>query len=81
LHCFVNSNKKVETDIKKQLCYEFSLKKSNSNYYIIQNHFFIPWFKTKNQTNSKDLHQSIIKNGLGVSKGNFMKIQAIYLNV
>ncbi len=84
-----SDNKKIETDIIKQLSYEFAL---HQNYldYIIESQFVIPYFypdnyKFNDGNNIGDfiednlLTDNLKNNGIRVFKANFMKIQQIYL--
>jgi hypothetical protein len=75
---FINGNKKIKTDVTKQLSYEFSVQKSNSNA-VIQSDFYIPWFGNRHQMDNEILNPLIRNNGLRVFKANFSKIQEIYL--
>ena len=75
---FINTNKKIKTDVTKQLSYEFSVQKSNSNA-VIQSDFYIPWFGNRHQMDNEILNPLIRNNGLRVFKANFSKIQEIYL--
>ena len=75
---FINTNKKIKTDVTKQLSYEFSVQKSNSNA-VIQSDFYILWFGNRHQMDNEILNPLIRNNGLRVFKANFSKIQEIYL--
>jgi len=75
---FINGNKKIKTDVTKQLSYEFCVQKSNSNA-VIQSDFYIPWFGNRQQIDNEILNPLIRNNGLRVFKANFSKIQQIYL--
>jgi hypothetical protein len=85
---FYAVNKKLELDISKQLCYEFSIKKSQPKIKI-ENQFIIPFFyhnKLKPEDEigdfieDKKLYDRFQKNNIRVFKANFKKIQEIYLN-
>jgi hypothetical protein len=84
---FIEYNKKVQSDISKQLCYEFILQQLNPEAYI-NNGFVIPWYyKFDLDTceseqwfiNSEVLHLRLQKSEIRVVKANFSKIQQIYL--
>jgi hypothetical protein len=84
IDCFTRYESKVEMDIIKQLCYEFSLKKSQQ---VIKtdNQFVIPWFYNEmtkdigDFVDSKILYFRLRENQIEVFKANFSKIQEIYL--
>ena len=90
-NCFIHHNKKVQTDIIKQLCYEFTLQKSRVSD-VIKSYFFIPWLYSESQMISLEIEESfgdfitddllhirLKNNKLRVIKANFSKIQEIYL--
>jgi len=80
---FIHINSKVNTDITKQVCYEFSLLSSIPEGWIHKD-FMIPWFTTEpNILTHMDailLHQRIQDNKIQVTKLNFLDIQAVYLS-
>ena len=86
--CFIHFNKKVHTDITKQLCYEFSLQKSKPDA-LIESQFVIPWLYTEPNEledsigdfmDDATLHPRLRDNKLQVFKANFLAIQAVYLS-
>ncbi|MDD5215276.1 MAG: hypothetical protein PHQ03_07045 [Methylococcales bacterium] len=85
LKCFIHANKKLETDITKQLCYEFTLRNLKSNETKIESQFVIPWFYNETAkdigdvVDSKILYSRLRENKIEVFKANFSKIQQIYL--
>ena len=85
--CFTHPNKKVHSDITKQLCYEFALQQSKPNA-SIESQFIIPWHYAELKTLDEpigDFVDSVLltprlrDNNLQVFKANFLVIQAIYL--
>ena len=82
---FVLINKKTQTDISKQLCYEFILQKIlPTKKWIVISYFHIPWFfldskQTHQSVNDKNLHPIFKRNNLIVVKFNFLEIQNVYL--
>ena len=85
LDSFISFNKKIEMDVTKQLCYEFSLKKLKSDT-SIESQFVIPWFYNTPNSDIGDfidaaiLHQRLRDNKLQVFKACFSQIQAVYLS-
>ena len=88
--CFKSYNAKVQTDITKQLCYEFTLKKIKSDFFI-QNQFVIPYFyggshkfeigeEIGNVSHDGRLNSRLQHSKIEVFKANFSFIQTIYLN-
>jgi hypothetical protein len=88
-NCFISYNRKIQTDITKQLCYEFSFKKS-TRAILVESKFTIPWFytetemlKLKGETGElidfRISHQRIRNNKIKVFKADFSYIQTIYL--
>lgn len=87
--CFIHLNKKVQTDITKQLCYEFALQKLKPDA-SIESQFVIPWFYTESEKleleesigdfmDEATLHPRFQDSKLHVFKANFSKIQTVYL--
>ncbi len=76
-NCFITYNKKIKTDVIKQLCYDFSLKKLGLN--TEQNLFAISTFEASSFINIEDLYQNLKNNDVSVFKLNFPEIQQIYL--
>jgi hypothetical protein len=92
---FMQYNKKVQTDVVKQLCYEFSLEKKlrfeDSKY--ISSRFVIPWFYLIDKhyegshkdaiyggcMNKYFVHPKIKKNGIIMFYADFVLLQQIYL--
>ncbi|MDP3008651.1 MAG: hypothetical protein Q8N30_06235 [Methylococcales bacterium] len=83
--CFLSLNKKIEQDINKQLCYEFSLQNCYFDF-LIRNQFVIPYFyKDKREDigdniNNEILYHRIRDNKIEVFQANFTKIQEVYLS-
>ncbi len=77
IDCFIRSNKKMQLDITKQLCYEFSLKKLNVNNEV-SSCFVIPRFGNS-FIDIKQLHTRFQHNKLDVITANFLETQQIYL--
>lgn len=86
-NCFIQDNNKLQTDITKQLCYEFSLKKSLPDILIFGD-FIIPSFYDKLVKSTYEhgdymkhdvLHKRVRNNKLQVYKIDFLKVQGIYL--
>ncbi len=76
---FISLNKKNQTDITKQLCYELTLKKS-TNAIAIESQFVIPSFgKYSHYLDDKKLHQRFVENKIKVFKADFLEIQNTYL--
>ena len=89
-NCFIENNEKVQRDLIKQLCYEFTLRKVTTSFTKIENNFVIPWFFTQDlekklddnvgeHIDDKILNSRLQYNGVRVSKMNFLEIQQIYL--
>ncbi len=85
LKCFIQANEKLETDVTKQLCYEFTLRNLKSSETKIESQFVIPWVYNETAkdigdvVDSKILYSRLIENKIEVFKANFSKIQEIYL--
>lgn len=85
--CFITYNKKIQTDLVKQLCYEFAFKKNSRSSpldFPFENTFVISWFcknneKESEEINADQLHPTLKNNKLNVLKLNFSIIQNIYL--
>jgi hypothetical protein len=86
---FIHYDSKIDTDVTKQLCYEFAIKKYKLDSFVISQ-FVIPWFYEKSQIKklkndigdyiSEELLFNRVKdNQIKVYKANFSKIQEIYL--
>jgi hypothetical protein len=83
--CFIQDNKKVQTDTTKQLCYEFALRRLKLDSYF-NSQFVIPWFHEEANDDIGELmddatlHHRLRDNKLEVFKANFSKIQTAYLS-
>jgi hypothetical protein len=83
--CFIQNNAKIKTDVVKQLCYEFTLKKSTGNTTQTYGRFVIPWFYINfgklngDRFISSKILCSYLRNKIDVFKADFLKIQKIYL--
>ena len=82
---FITYNKKVQLDVTKQFCYEFSLRKLKQKFFVTTlfiQCFCIPKFSTENDIfsfwNHDDIHPRI-QYKITVIQANFSKIQQIYL--
>lgn len=84
LKCFNNYNRKVELDISKQLCYQFTLQRKTPKC-LLESKFFIPWFYDDIEYENfhiapfDELNQRFEDSKLQVIKIHFLKIQQIYL--
>ncbi|NOQ13786.1 MAG: hypothetical protein GQ583_04800 [Methyloprofundus sp.] len=84
---YCSKNKKLDMDITKQLCYEFSMQK-NSSFNKLESEFVIPFFFYENELNGalgvdvKDdnLYGRLKDSEITVFKADFNKIQEFYLN-
>jgi hypothetical protein len=87
---FFRKNKKIESDINKQLCYEHCLKTCDSFKVedAIENWFAIPFFNQKQNEVHPDfeelqdyteVHDKIIHNEIKIYKFSFSAIQTAYL--
>jgi len=88
---FISENNKINNDISKQLCYEFSLKNSSVEKLNVESQFVIPYFYSKCDENKLEekigsfiddgsLNKRILHNKIKVHKANFRVIQDVYLN-
>ncbi|MGB4499170.1 MAG: hypothetical protein WBI40_10785 [Methylococcaceae bacterium] len=84
LHCFTTLNKKIEQDVVKQLCYEFSLQKKITAS-STRSMFFIPWFYEQkistlgNAVEEEKLTKCLRDSRTIVLKADFLDIQETYL--
>jgi len=87
LSTFKSKNKKVDTDINKQLCYEYSIQQGES-YIKIESQFVIPYFYNVGLEPKDEigffadkylLSEKLNDNKIKVFKANFKKIQEVYL--
>lgn len=84
---FIDKSSKLDTDISKQLCYEFVLN-NKKNIDTIKSQFVIPFFyyvdirksKIGDTINNKNFYHRIQANKIEVFKANFQLIQDVYLN-
>ena len=77
LHYFDNNHKGLESNIIKQLTYEFCLYNNKyCNGKTIKSQFGVPYYMSENQ-NIK-VHSNL--KGIDVCKLNFNKVQSVYLN-
>lgn len=83
---FLESHKKLDTDITKQLCYEFALQQLQPKNEM-ESQFVIPFFDKKiadddigSFMGKKEIYGRLRENKIQVFKANFKKIQEVYLN-
>jgi hypothetical protein len=82
----INKNKKIDTDITKQLCYEFCLKNMFSYQNIlIKSQFIIPFYSDiKNdiveEISSDTMYIRLKESKIEIFKASFYKMQDTYLN-
>ncbi|CAK8715713.1 hypothetical protein GCAAIG_05115 [Candidatus Electronema halotolerans] len=91
LSFFFKRSKKLDTDITKQLCYEFCLKK-DGDINKLYNQLVIPFFYSNNisyrseedkigfRENSEKLYNRLPKSKIDLFKANFYTMQKAYLN-
>lgn len=84
---FLSGSGKVNTDISKQICYEFCIKNSVDKRHSISSQFVIPCFYSSIldqdigvYVDEGLLYKRLNENNIYVFKANFMKIQEAYLN-
>lgn len=77
---FVTYNKKIQTDIAKQLCYQFCLEQLKIDNHQCLQWFGIPWFYNEYEDIGIFLNEALYSQEIsGVMKLNFSKIQETYL--
>lgn len=79
---FEKYNKKIETDLIKQLCYELAFR-NETNRKKVDSIFFIPWFFDTSHlfvdVDCELLYQRLRDSKIKVLKGDFLFIQSVYL--